>query len=280
MVNKNNTPVVILSGGFGTRLKEETEFRPKPMVEVGERPILWHIMKMYSHYGFYRFIVCLGYKGNMIKDYFLNYRLQGVDVTVNTKTGHVKEHQENQEEWEITLVDTGTDTMTGARIKKASKYIDSDTFMVTYGDGVSDVDIQQLLDFHNSQNKLATVTSVKSPLRFGNLKIENGRVTSFLEKQAMAQQWINGGFFVFNKKALKYFTYNEHSVLEKDVLPTIVADGQMNAFQHNGFWHCMDTVRDHEYLQHLWNKDAPWKVWDKDSFIIPAMHDITQKDLV
>ena len=279
-MNKINIPVIILAGGLGTRLKEETEFKPKLMVEIGGRPILWHIMKQYSYYGFYRFIVCLGYKGNMIKDYFLNYPLQGVDVTINTKTGLIQEHQRNEEEWEVTLVDTGEKTMTGARIKKASKYIDTDTFMVTYGDGLSNINIQHLLDFHQNHNQFTTVTSVKSPLRFGNLKIENDTVTSFLEKQTMTQQWINGGFFVFNKNALSYFSYNESSVLETDVLPKIVAENQMNAFKHSDFWHCMDTIRDHEYLQELWRQGAPWKIWDKDMFIVPAKRDFTQEGLV
>lgn len=261
---KQETPVMILAGGLGTRLKEETEFKPKPMVEIGGRPILWHIMKLYSYYGFYRFIICLGYKGNMIKDYFLNYRQQGIDFTIHTQTGKLVEHQVNQENWEVTLVDTGQETMTGGRIARAAKYVETSKFMLTYGDGLADVDIQKLIDFHDQQKKLVTLTAVKMHPRFGNLVLNNHLVKEFQEKQALSDQWINGGFFVVEKEFLPFISSNASCIFEKDCLPKAAKMNELSAFKHQGFWHCMDTIRDNEYLEQLYRQGAPWKVWEAE----------------
>jgi len=266
-VKKHNEPVVILAGGYGTRLREETEFRPKPMVPVGGKPILWHIMKIYAHYGFYRFIICLGYKGDMIKNYFLNYHLAGVDFTLHTKTGTVLEHGKNSEEWEITLVDTGQDCFTGGRIARCSHHINTERFLLTYGDGVSDVDIEKLFQFHRTHGKFATLTGVNPPSRFGNLEIDDKKVTSFLEKQTADNGWINGGFFVLEKEFLRYLSQDAHCVLEKDPLQNAALDGQLMMYKHNGFWQCMDTIREHEKLEALWKtQNAPWKIWQEESF--------------
>ncbi|MBT3581447.1 glucose-1-phosphate cytidylyltransferase [bacterium] len=255
-------PVMILAGGFGTRLREETEFKPKPMVQIGGKPILWHIMKIYSHYGFSKFIVCLGYKGSYIKDYFKHFHLQGVDVTVDTKTGRMVSHQQNDEDWEVTLVETGQNCFTGGRVARAAKYVDSDTFMLTYGDGLSDVNITKLLEFHNSHGKLATLTGAKNPFRFGNLKLDGQKVDEFVEKKDFGDSWINGGFFVLNKEFLKYLSTDSKCVLEKQPLSLAAKDGNLMVYKHAGFWQCMDTLRDHESLQKLWKIGAPWKVWD------------------
>ncbi|MCK4650896.1 glucose-1-phosphate cytidylyltransferase [Candidatus Babeliales bacterium] len=263
-MKKNNLPVMILAGGFGTRLREETEFMPKPMVPIGNKPILWHIMKLYSHYGFYRFIICLGYKGHMIKDYFLNYRLQGIDFTVKTKFGKIIEHQTNCEEWEVTLVDTGFDCYTGGRIARASKYIDTKSFLLTYGDGVSNVDILKLLEFHKSHGKLATLTGVNMPPRFGNLEVKDNSVVSFMEKRKITEEWINGGFFVLEKDFLNYLSIDSSCVLEKDPLFNASKDGQLMIYKHHGFWQCMDTLRERNMLEEMWKSSPPWKVWEDE----------------
>lgn len=268
---RNDLPVMILAGGLGTRLREETEFRPKPMVPIGGRPILWHIMKLYSHYGFYRFIVCLGYKGEMIKNYFLNYRLDGIDCTINTKTGAVTEHQVNDEGWEITFVDTGQDCMTGGRVARAARYVNADRFLLTYGDGLANVDISALLDFHVSHGKLATLTGVNLPSRFGNLKIQDNQVMSFLEKKTVSDEWINGGFFVLEHDFLKYVSIDINCIFEQHPLTNAAQDGQLMVYKHSGFWQCMDTLREKELLEKLWDTNAPWKVWaDKEKVFKPA----------
>ena len=264
---KNNLPVMILAGGYGTRLREETEFMPKPMVPIAGRPVLWHIMKMYSHYGFHRFIICLGYKGEQIKNYFLNYRLQDIDFTINTRSGKISEHQVNEENWEVTLVDTGQDCFTGGRVARALKYVDTDRFLLTYGDGLSDVNIDKLLQFHLSHKKQATLTGVNVASRFGNLNISGNKINSFLEKKLVKDEWINGGFFVLEKDFAKYITSDSSCVLEKDPLFNCAKDDQLMIYKHKGFWQCMDTYREHQMLEQMWKDGAPWKVWDvKDKF--------------
>jgi glucose-1-phosphate cytidylyltransferase len=274
-MKKYHYPVVILAGGLGTRLREETEFRPKPMVPVGGRPIIWHIMKTYSHYGFYRFIICLGYKGDMIKDYFLNYHLDGIDFTVNTKTGTITEHQINNEDWEVTLVDTGLSCMTGARIARIARHIDTERFLVTYGDGLANVNIQELLDFHNTHKKLVTLTGVNIQSRFGNLEVTDNQITSFTEKKKIEDEWINGGFFVCEKNFLSYLSTDPACVLEQTPLKNVSHDGQLMMYKHNGFWQCMDTYREQQLLEDLWKKGAPWKIWqDHDKEYTPAVKTI------
>lgn len=273
-MKRSNVPVMILAGGFGTRLREETEFRPKPMVPIGNRPILWHIMKIYAHYGFYRFIICLGYKGNMIKDYFTNYRLDGIDFTINTRSGAIVEHMINDEEWEVTLVDTGFDCYTGGRVLRASKYVDTSRFLLTYGDGLADVNISSLLEFHTSHGKLATLTGVNLPSRFGNLALKDNQVLSFLEKKRIGDEWINGGFFVLEKESLRYLNASSSCVFEKEPLSQLAQDGQLIIYKHKGFWQCMDTLREHQMLSQMWKTNAPWKVWrDKKRFFTPARRD-------
>lgn len=260
-MNKN-MPVVILAGGLGTRLREETEFRPKPMVPIGGKPIIWHIMKIYSYYGFNRFIICLGYKGNMIKDYFLQYRFHDVDMTVNTLTGHITKHDIKKEEWDITLVDTGQNSQTGSRIAQIAPYVTTENFLLTYGDGLSTIDINSLVAFHTQHKKLVTLSAVCPPLRFGNLTIKDDMVLSFQEKQKNLKEWVNGGFFVCNKKIFDYCSSSEQCIFEKDVLPVISKNEELMAYKHDGFWYCMDTIRDTVYLNNLWYTRAPWKVWE------------------
>lgn len=271
-------PVMILAGGLGTRLREETEFRPKPMVPIGGKPILWHIMKVYSYYGFHRFIICLGYKGEMIKNYFLNYRLEDIDITVNKKTGSIIEHQVNQEDWEVTLVETGYDCLTGGRVARAAKYVDADRFLLTYGDGVADINIDSLLAFHEQHGKLATLTGVNLPSRFGNLEIKNDQVVSFKEKQHISDEWISSGFFVLEKKALEYISPDGHCVWEQHGLPALAADSQLMVYKHRGFWQCMDTQREHQMLEELWKKNAPWKVWKDEDKFEPALKSTLEID--
>jgi len=261
-MKKYDYPVVLLAGGLGTRLREETEFRPKPMVPIGGKPILWHIMKIYSHYGFNRFVICLGYKGEMIKDYFINYRFEGIDITVHTKPGTIIEHDKNNDDWEITLVYTGLHCMTGARLARVAKYIDTDRFLLTYGDGVSNVDIEKLMTFHASHGKIATLTGVNPPSRFGNLEINNNQVSSFLEKQTNQNGWINGGFFVFEKEFCNYLSTDPSCILEQTPLRNVATDNQLMIYKHDGFWQCMDTQREHEKLEAMWAEGAPWKVWN------------------
>jgi len=260
-VIRNDLPVMILAGGLGTRLREETEFRPKPMVPVGGKPILWHIMKNYAAFGFYRFIICLGYKGEMIKDYFLNYRYHDVDLTINTSTGLVTEHQAHDEAWEITLVDTGLDCLTGGRIARAAKYVDTERFLLTYGDGLADININSLLNFHLAHGKLVTLSGVSLPSRFGNLQLNENVVTAFLEKESNNKDWINGGFFVLEKTALTYISNSSSCTFEQEPLKNLAADAQLMMYKHQGFWHCMDTQRDHQKLEELWKTSAPWKMW-------------------
>jgi len=255
--------VVILAGGLGTRLSEETDIKPKPMVEIGGKPILWHIMKIYSHYGFNDFVICLGYKGYVIKEYFANYFLHQSDVTINLKENNMEIHQSKAEPWKITLVDTGLNTMTGGRIKRVQKYIGNETFMLTYGDGVGNVDIQALLKFHKSHRKYATVTSVQPSGRFGALNLDNkSNVLSFQEKPRGDGSWINGGFFVLEMPVFDYIRSDE-TVWEKEPLENLAHDGQLVAHTHTGFWQPMDTLRDKNHLEELWKTEkAPWKVWE------------------
>ena len=254
-------PVVILSGGKGLRLREETTLRPKPMVEVGGRPILWHIMKIYDHYGYRRFVLPVGYLGDTIKDYFLSYSDMRSDFTVDTRSGAIQRHDGQPEAWEVTVIDTGLETMTGGRVRRVSPFL-GDRFMVTYGDGVADVDIPALLRFHESHGRLATVTAVRPPSRFGALSLEGDRVSEFSEKPQAAAGWINGGFFVFERTVLDYLG-DDTSILEREPLERLASDDQLRAFRHEGFWEPMDTQRDLTNLNQLWDDgSAPWKLWD------------------
>jgi glucose-1-phosphate cytidylyltransferase len=254
--------VVILAGGFGTRLSEETDLKPKPMVEIGGKPILWHIMKIYSHHGFNDFIICLGYKGYVIKEYFAHYFLHQSDVTIDLQKNSMDIHESKAEPWKITLVDTGLSTMTGGRIKRIQAYIKNETFLLTYGDGVSDVDITALVASHRQQGKLATVTAVQPSGRFGALNLDkNNAVLSFQEKPKGDGSWINGGFFVVEPAVFERIIGDE-TVWEREPLESLAGDGQLFAFNHGGYWQPMDTVRDKNHLEELWNSGkAPWKVW-------------------
>ena len=256
---------VILCGGIGTRLKEETEYKPKPMVEIGNRPILWHIMKIFAHYGIKDFVLSLGYKGEMIKEYFYNYEILSNDFTIelgNEKA--IEVHNINSERnWRVTLADTGDKALKGARLKRVEKYIDDDQFMMTYGDGVADVDIRDLLEFHQGHGKLATVTGINPASRFGELKIKGNQVESFSEKPQNGAGLINGGFFVFNRGIFDYLSNNDSCDLEVGALEQIAREGQLMVYKHRGFWACMDTIRDMEYLNKLWAEGkAFWKVWE------------------
>jgi glucose-1-phosphate cytidylyltransferase len=256
--------VVILCGGIGTRLREETEFRPKPMVDIGERPILWHIMKIYAYHGYYDFVLALGYKGEMIKNYFCHYELMNNDVTIELgKTQEISIHQSHDEAgWRITLANTGINTLKGARLKKIQKYIKTDTFMVTYGDGVADIDLQALLDFHKSHGKIATLTGINPASRFGELKVNGDRIESFCEKPERGDGLVNGGYFVFEKKVFDYLSEDNSCDLEIGALERIANEGQLMVYRHPGFWACMDTLRDMDYLNKLWESNqASWKVW-------------------
>jgi len=257
--------VVILCGGMGTRLREETEFRPKPMVEIGGRPILWHIMKIYSHYGFNEFVLCLGYKGETIKEYFLNFEMLNSDFTIELGTTHkniVVHETHKRENWKITLVDTGLQSMTGARIKRVEPFIDTDIFMLTYGDGVANVNITKLLDFHRLHGKIATVTGVKPLSRFGFLSIHNDTVTSFAEKPPVKEEYINGGFFVFNRALFAYLENDDSCIFEREPMERLAAKGELMVYRHDGYWHCMDTIRDRDMLEREWQQVRPgWKVW-------------------
>jgi len=258
--------VVILCGGLGTRLREETEFKPKPMVEVGGKPLIWHIMKIYAHYGFREFVLCLGYKGEMIKDYFLNYEAMNNDFTIQLgNPNRIDFHSNHAEDgWKITLMDTGEKAMTGSRIKQVEKYIVEDEFMVTYGDGVANVDIKKLLEHHRKQKKTATLTGVHPLSKFGEVVEEHGIVKNFSEKPQLSEGYINGGFFVFNKKFFDYLSSDYGCVLEKDPLEKLTKERQLSVYPHDGFWQCMDTYRDYKYLQETWQDGkAPWKIWQK-----------------
>lgn len=252
--------VVILAGGYGTRLSEETVNIPKPMVEIGGKPILWHIMKSYSNYGFNDFVICLGYKGYIIKEYFANYFLHQSDVTFDMKNNEMEIHSSHAEPWKVTLIDTGLDALTGARVKRIKKYIDTDQFMLTYGDGVSDVNFDKLIDFHNKNGKIATLTAVQPAGRFGALKIKNNNsITKFNEKPKGDNVWINGGFFVLEKEVFDYIDDNPGNVWETDVLAPLAEKGELCAYKHANFWQCMDTLRDKNYLEELIsNNQTPW----------------------
>jgi len=258
-------PVVILCGGLGTRLREETEFKPKPMVKIGNQPILWHIMKIYAHYGFRKFILCLGYKGEQIKEYFYHYEIMNNDVTITLGTNsNFKVHNSHHEvDWEITLCNTGLNALKGARLKRIEKYIDGDQLMVTYGDGVADIDIEELLIFHQSHGKTATVTGVRPKfLRFGELNTQGDQVARFAEKPEYAGNYVNGGFFVFNRTIFDYLKDGDDCELEAGPLDQISQQGELMVYRHDKFWACMDTIRDTEHLNSLWNsKQAKWKVW-------------------
>lgn len=250
--------VVILAGGFGTRLAEETTVRPKPMVEIGGRPILDHIMRWYAHFGFKEFIVALGYKGEMIKQYFLNYYTLNSDITVGLGSGDVTVHDREREDWIVHLVDTGSATQTGGRLKRLDRWLHDETFMMTYGDGLADVDIQALTAFHVQHGRLATVTAVRPPSRFGGLLFQDGEITKFDEKPVIGEGWINGGFFVLNRGVLGYID-DDDDAWERRPIERIVADRQLMTHQHYGFWQPMDTIRDKQVLETLWNSGkAPW----------------------
>ena len=255
--------VVILAGGLGTRLSEETTIRPKPMVEIGGKPVLWHIMKIYSHFGFNDFIVCLGYKGYMIKEYFANYYLHMSDVTIDIKNNRTEILHNFSEPWKISLIDTGDNTMTGGRVKRIQNYIGDERFMLTYGDGVADINILDLLEFHTRKSKWGTLTAIRPPGRFGALQIERGdEVSSFLEKPKGDGGYVNGGFFVFEPELFD-FLKDDSTILEREPLESLAGNNQLSAFKHEGFWHAMDTLRDKNHLEELWaaGKSA-WKVWD------------------
>jgi glucose-1-phosphate cytidylyltransferase len=253
--------VVILAGGLGTRLSEETAIRPKPMVEIGGRPILWHIMKLYAHQGFNEFVICLGYKGYVIKEYFANYFLHMCDVTFDLASNALEVHQSQSEPWKVTLVDTGEATATGGRIKRVARYLDGDQFMLTYGDGVADVDLPALLAFHAKEGALATVTGVQPPGRFGALRIDGHRATGFQEKPSGDGGWINGGFFVVNRKAIDYID-GDQTVWENEPMERLARERQLAVHLHKGFWQPMDTLRDRSQLEAMWQAgQAPWKKW-------------------
>jgi glucose-1-phosphate cytidylyltransferase len=256
---------VILCGGQGTRLREETEFKPKPMVPIGGMPIIWHIMKIYSHYGVKDFVLCLGYKGEMIKEYFLHQELMAHDVTVNLRKGARVVHDGNREieDWNVTLADTGLNTMTGARVKRIEKYADGDDFLLTYGDGLADIDIAKLLKHHQKIGTTATLTGATPQSRFGLIKTdERGMVTEFVEKPRMYDEMINGGFYAMKKKFFDYVDDDDSCALEKTPLATLAKEGQLCMYRHGGFWHCMDTYRDYMDLNAIWESgEVPWKVW-------------------
>jgi glucose-1-phosphate cytidylyltransferase len=254
---------VILCGGMGTRLREETEYRPKPMVEIGGRPILWHIMQIYATAGFADFVICLGYKGEVVKDYFLQYEAMNNDFTIRLGDPEsVTYHDRHPERWTVTLTDTGQDVMTGARIKRAARYLDAETFMVTYGDGVADIDVRALVEFHRRSGTIGTVSGVRPTSRFGELLVTGERVAEFNEKPQTHEGLVNGGFFVFNRRFLDYLSDDSRCVLEREPLEGLVRDKQLSVYRHAGFWQCMDTYRDYQYLNQLWDSgQAPWKTW-------------------
>ena len=259
-MKNDNVKVVLLCGGKGTRLREETAFKPKSLVEIGGKPILWHIMKIYSHYGFNNFIICLGYKGDMIKEYFQNYSLYNSDTTMKVAKREIQFENHASEDWNVTLADTGEETNTGGRIKKIEKYIDTDYFLATYGDGVADINISKLIDYHLKNGKIATVTGLHPTSKYGILDIDDkGTVTYFKEKPIL-KEWVSGGFFVFNKKLFKYYL-SENCILERETFEQLVKDKELNVYKHEGFWGSMDTYKDLEYLDDVWQKEKKWKMW-------------------
>lgn len=253
---------VILAGGLGTRLSEETVLRPKPMVEIGGKPILWHIMNIHAANGITEFIIAVGYKGEMIKEYFLNFYAINNDISIDLSNGKTMIHDGNQPKWTVHIVDTGMSTQTGGRVKRLRPWIgDDETFLLTYGDGVADVNLRGLIDFHISHGRLATMTSVRSPARFGRIGFEGNQVTEFFEKPETGEGWINGGFFVLNRKALDYID-GDDTAWERDPVERLARDGQLMGFKHYGFWSCMDTLREKNYLDEMWcSGKAPWKMW-------------------
>jgi len=254
--------VAILAGGVGTRLEEETTVRPKPMVEIGGRPILWHIMMHYSHYNYRQFIIALGYRGEYIKKYFTDYSYLQSNLTVKTKNGEIHKHDNaSSHDWTVELIDTGVATLTGGRIKRLAPYVGNQTFMLTWGDGVSNVDLDELLKFHKSHGKLATLTAVRPTARFGHLDLDGNRVMEFSEKPQTSEGWINGAFFVLEPGVFDYIE-GDHTAWEREPMEQLARDGQLMAYQHNGFWQCMDTLRDKHLLNELWDSgESPWKLW-------------------
>jgi glucose-1-phosphate cytidylyltransferase len=254
--------VVILAGGLGSRISEESVLKPKPLIEIGGRPIIWHIMKQYSYYGLNDFIICCGYKGYLIKEYFVNYSLHTTDITVNVRSNKIKVHKKTTEPWNITMVNTGEDSLTGDRIREIKSFIDGD-FCLTYGDGLSSVNIKDTIKFHKKNNKIATVVAVKPTGRFGAITVNGNLVKKFFEKPKGDGAWVNGGFFVLNKKIFKYLS-DKNCIWEKEPLEKIAKDNQLTAYKHHGFWHAMDTLRDRNYLEDMWNSNqVPWKIWDE-----------------
>lgn len=252
--------VVILAGGLGTRISEESHLRPKPMIEIGGKPILWHLMKIYSHYGINDFIICLGYKGYVIKEYFANYFLHMSDVTFDMELNRMEVHQKNAEPWRVTLVDTGESTLTGGRLKRVQRYVGDDTFCFTYGDGVADINITEQIAFHSKAGKYATVTAIQPPGRYGALNLQDNLVHHFQEKPAGDGSWINGGFFVLEPDVFDYIESDQTS-WESQPLQRLASESQLLAYRHSGFWQAMDTLRDKNHLEALWATNPPWKVW-------------------
>lgn len=260
--------VVILAGGFGTRISEESHLKPKPMIEIGGKPILWHIMKIYSHYGFNDFVICLGYKGYYIKEYFAHYFLHQSDVTFDFQNGNERIiHNNTVEPWKVTLVNTGLETMTGGRVKRIKDYVGDETFMLTYGDGVSNVNIRELVEFHKKKGKLATVTSTQPSGRFGSLELSGDTVSGFKEKPRGDGAWINAGFFVMEPEVFNFID-GDSTILEQEPMEDLAKAGELVAFKHTDYWQPMDTLRDKNHLENLWNSNkAPWKIWDAPSVV-------------
>jgi glucose-1-phosphate cytidylyltransferase len=254
--------VVILAGGLGTRISEESDLKPKPMIEIGGKPILWHIMKIYSCYGFNEFVICCGYKGYCIKDYFLHYYMHQADVTIDLCENTIDYHHSKAEPWKVTLADTGLTTMTGGRLKRVQEYIGNESFLLTYGDGVSDINIRKLIEFHQAKRRKATLTAVQTSGKFGSLKLEGDRISTFQEKPKGDGSWVNGGFFVLESAVFDYITNGDKTIWEREPLENLARDGQLNAYKHEGFWQPMDTLRDKNELESRWaSGKAPWKMW-------------------
>lgn len=253
---------VILAGGFGTRLSEETNLRPKPMIEIGGKPILWHIMNIYAHFGVDEFFIAVGYKAEVIKEYFLNFYAINNDITIDLSNGKALIHDGNQPKWKIHIIDTGLYTQTGGRLRRLAKWLkDEDIFMFTYGDGVADINLHDLLAFHRSHGKLATVTTVRTPARFGRIGFNGNSISEFYEKPEAGEGWINGGYFILNPRVIDYID-NDESIWERNPIERLARDGQLMGYRHYGFWSCMDTLKEKNYLEELWNTDkAPWKIW-------------------
>ncbi len=256
--------VMILAGGHGTRLSEETVLKPKPMVEIGGKPILWHIMKIYSHFGYNEFIILLGYKGDVIKKYFMDYFLHQSDLTIDLSSNVIKYHNSESEPWKVTLLDTGLDTMTGGRILRAKKFVEGETFMLTYGDGVADIDIGKLVEFHHSHGQTVTVSSIQPENRFGVIEADStGRISKFTEKPRDDMPWVSAGFFVCGQGVFEYLREGDSTIFEKAPLQDLAADGRFFSYRHTGFWKCMDTIRDSQLLNSLWDSGkADWKIWN------------------